>query len=219
LRLVRNSGLMRGGEPAMPDDSSARLDALYKPPHPLTVAKDIGWVDKHGRRFIELSPFVALATVGPNGTVDVSPRGGGAGFVRVSEDGRSLTMPDRPGNNRLDSLRNVAEGSGEVGLMFMIPGVDDIYRVNGRARLVVDDGVAAEFTEFGKVPKSLLRIEVREAYLHCPKALMRADLWGDSHRVDRATLPSLSDMITEQLGVERPKITHQEQVESLKQTL
>jgi uncharacterized protein len=203
----------------MPDDASAKLDALYAQPHKLTVAKDIGVVDKHGRRFIELSPFVALATVGPNGTVDVSPRGGGPGFIRVAEDGKSLLMPDRPGNNRLDSLRNVAEGSGEVGLMFMIPGVDDIYRVNGPASLVVDEDLARTFEEFGKLPKTLLKIEVREAYLHCPKALMRSDLWGDSHRIDRATLPSLSDMITDQLGVDRPKTTNAEQVESLKQTL
>lgn len=203
----------------MPDDASAKLDDLYAQPHKLTVAKDIGVVDKHGRRFIELSPFVALATVGPNGTVDVSPRGGGPGFIRVAEDGKSLLMPDRPGNNRLDSLRNIAEGSGEVGLMFMIPGVDDIYRVNGPASLVVDEDLAKTFEEFGKLPKTLLKIEVREAYLHCPKALMRSDLWGDSHRIDRATLPSLSDMITDQLGVDRPKTTHAEQVESLKQTL
>lgn len=203
----------------MPDDASAELNRLYNPPHKFTVAKDIGWVDKHGRRFIELSPFVALATVGPSGTVDVSPRGGGPGFIRVAEDGKSLLMPDRPGNNRLDSLRNIADGSGEVGLMFMIPGVDDIYRVNGQASLVVDDDLAKEFTEFGKVPKTLLRVEVREAYLHCPKALMRSDLWGDTNRVDRATLPSLSDMVTDQIGIERPKTTHAEQVESLKETL
>lgn len=203
----------------MPDDASAELNRLYQPPHKFTVAKDIGWVDKHGRRFIELSPFVALATVGPNGSVDVSPRGGGPGFVHVAEDGKSLVMPDRPGNNRLDSLRNIAEGPGEVGLMFMIPGVDDIYRVNGPASLVVDDALAQEFAEFGKVPKTLLKVEVREAYLHCPKALMRSDLWGDTHRIDRATLPSLSDMVTEQIGIERPKTTHAEQVESLKQTL
>jgi len=208
----------------MADDATApsaaqQLDTIYNKPHPLTVAKDIGWIDRHGRRFIELSPFVALASVGPTGAVDVSPRGGGAGFVRVSEDGKSLILPDRPGNNRLDSLRNIAEGSGEVGLMFMIPGVDDIYRVNGRASLVVDDALAQTFTEFGKVPKSLLKVEVREAYLHCPKALMRADLWGGTHRIERSVLPSLSEMITDQLGVERPKTTHAQQVESLKQTL
>lgn len=203
----------------MPDDASAKLDTLYNPPHKLTVAKDIGVIDKHGRRFIELSPFVALASVGPSGAVDVSPRGGGPGFVRVAEDGKSLTMPDHPGNNRLDSLRNVTEGSGEVGLMFMIPGVDDIYRVNGPASLIVDDELAKTFEEFGKLPKSLLRIEVREAYLHCPKALMRADLWGDSHKVDRADLPSLSEMIMDQLNMPKPEITHEQQVQSLKQTL
>ena len=203
----------------MPDDASAKLDTLYSPPHKLTVAKDIGVIDRHGRRFIELSPFVALASVGPTGGVDVSPRGGGPGFVRVAEDGKSLVMPDRPGNNRLDSLRNITAGSGEVGLMFMIPGVDDIYRVNGPALLVVDDELAKTFEEFGKLPKTLLRVEVREAYLHCPKALMRADLWGDNHRIDRATLPSLSEMVMDQLGLGKPEVTHEQQVASLKQTL
>ncbi|OHB31786.1 MAG: hypothetical protein A2790_02960 [Phenylobacterium sp. RIFCSPHIGHO2_01_FULL_69_31] len=203
----------------MPDDATAQLDALYKPPHPLTVAKCLDHVDPHGRRFISLSPFAALASVGPNGGVDVSPRGGGPGFVRVSEDGRHLLLPDRPGNNRLDSLRNIAEGAGEVGLMFMIPGVDDIYRVNGAAKLLVDDALAAEFEEFGKVPRTLLRIEVREAYLHCPKALMRADLWGDSHRVDRASLPTLSEMVMDQLGMAKPQVTQAQEVEGLKQTL
>ena len=162
----------------MADDATATLNSRYNAPHKFTVAKCLDHVDKHGRRFISLSPFVTVASVGPNGTLDVSPRGGVAGFVRVSEDGRSLIMPDRPGNNRLDTLRNIAEGSGEVGLMFMIPGVDDIYRVNGRASVVVDDDLAQSFEEFGKVPKTLLKVEVREAYLHCPKALMRADLWG-----------------------------------------
>ena len=203
----------------MPDDAASQLDQLYQPPRAMTVAKDIGHVDKHGRRFIELSPFVAMASVGANGTVDVSPRGGGPGFVHVAEDGLSLMLPDRPGNNRLDSLRNIAEGTGEVGLMFMIPGVDDIYRVNGRASLVVDVGLAQGFAEFGKVPKTLLKIEVREAYLHCPKALMRADLWGDSHRIDRATLPSLTEMVTDQLGLEAPKTTHQEQVAGWREQL
>lgn len=203
----------------MPDDAKAQLDALYKAPHPITVAKCLDHVDPHGRRFIELSPFATLATVGPGGQVDVSPRGGGPGFVQVSEDGKHLVMPDRPGNNRLDSLRNIAEGSGEVGLMFMIPGIDDIYRVNGPASLVVDDALAATFTEFGKVPKTLLRIAVREAYLHCPKALMRADLWGDSHKVDRATLPTLTEMVADQVGVALPKVSRDEEVDGLKQTL
>jgi PPOX class probable FMN-dependent enzyme len=193
------------------------LARLYAPPKPTTVAKAIDHVDTHGRRFIALSPFFVLATVGQGG-VDVSPRGGGPGFVKVDEAGKALFMPDRPGNNRIDSLKNIAE-TGEVGLMFMIPGVDDIYRVNGPASLVVDEALAAEFEEFGKVPKTLLRIEVREAYLHCPKALMRADLWGDSHRIDRTTLPSLSEMVSDQLKLDKPTATREEQVERLKQTL
>jgi PPOX class probable FMN-dependent enzyme len=203
----------------MSDDATADLNARYKPPHSFVSAKCLDHVDRHGRRFIELSPFAALASVGPSGSLDVSPRGGGPGFVRVAEDGKSLTMPDRPGNNRLDTLRNIAEGSGEVGFMFMIPGVDDIYRVNGRASLVIDDALAATFEEFGKVPKSLLRVDVREAYLHCPKALMRADLWGDSHRIDRATLPSLTEMVSDQIGLPRPQTTHEQDVEGLRASL
>ena len=203
----------------MADDATAQLNDRYKPPHRFTVAKCLDHIDPHGRRFIALSPFAAVASTGPNGSLDVSPRGGGPGFVRVSEDGKSLIMPDRPGNNRLDTLRNIAEGSGEVGFMFMIPGIDDIYRVNGRASVVVDDALSETFVEFGKVPTSLLRVEVREAYLHCPKALMRADLWGDSHRVDRATLPSLTEMVSDQIGLPTPATTHAEQIEGLRETL
>lgn len=203
----------------MADDATTELNQRYLPPHKFTVAKCLDHIDPHGRRFIELSPFAAVASAGPSGSLDVSPRGGGPGFVRVADDGKSLIMPDRPGNNRLDTLRNIAEGTGEVGFMFMIPGVDDIYRVNGRASLLVDDALAEQFAEFGKVPKTLLKVEVREAYLHCPKALMRADLWGDKYRVDRASLPSLSEMVSDQIGLPKPTATHAEQVEGLKQSL
>jgi PPOX class probable FMN-dependent enzyme len=203
----------------MPDDATSELNRLYPQPHRFTVAKTLDHVDTWGRRFIELSPFAALGSVGPTGMLDVSPRGGGPGFVHVSDDGKSLIMPDRPGNNRLDTLRNIAEGPGEVAFMFMIPGVDDIYRVNGQASVLVDDDLAKDFTEFGKVPKSLLKVEVREAYLHCPKALMRSDLWGDTNRVDRATLPSLSEMVSDQIGLAKPVITIEEEVEKSRQTL
>jgi PPOX class probable FMN-dependent enzyme len=195
-----------------------QLDRLYKPPHPLVVAKTLDRIDPHGRRFIELSPFVVVGSAGDSG-VDVSPRGGGAGFVKVSEDGLSLLMPDRPGNNRLDTLKNIASGADQVGLMFMIPGVDDIYRVNGVASLVVDEALNAQFEEFGKLPKALLRIAVREAFLHCPRALMRADLWGESHRVERSVLPSLSEMVSDQLKLAKPTATHEEQVAGLRQGL
>ena len=203
----------------MADDATETLKDRYKPPHAFVTAKCLDHIDPHGRRFIALSPFAAVASTGPTGSLDVSPRGGGPGFVRVSEDGKSLIMPDRPGNNRLDTLRNIAEGSGEVGFMFMIPGIDDIYRVNGRASVLADETLAATFIEFGKAPKTLLKVEVREAYLHCPKALMRADLWGDTHRIDRATLPSLTEMVSDQIGLPKPTTTHQQDVEGLKQSL
>ena len=203
----------------MTDDATTQLNDRYQTPHRFTVAKCLDHIDRHGRRFVELSPFATVASTGPDGRLDVSPRGGGPGFVRVSGDGKSLIMPDRPGNNRLDTLRNIAEGSGEVAFMFMIPGVDDIYRVNGRASVLVDDALSESFQEFGKVPKSLLKVEVREAYLHCPKALMRADLWGDTHRIDRATLPSLSEMVSDQIGLPKPEATHEQQVEGLRETL
>ena len=195
-----------------------QLDRLYRQPHAMAVAKSLDRVDPHGRRFIELSPFVVVGSVAATG-VDVSPRGGGPGFVRVAEDGLSLLMPDRPGNNRLDTLKNIASGAGEVGLMFMIPGIDDIYRVNGSATLVVDELLAASFEEFGKVPKAILRVAVREAFLHCPKALMRADLWGESYRVERATLPTLSQMVSDQLDLARPTATQAEEVAGLRRTL
>jgi uncharacterized protein len=203
----------------MADDATATLKDRYKPPHAFVTAKCLDHIDRHGRRFIELSPFAAVASTGPTGSLDVSPRGGGPGFVRVADDGKSLIMPDRPGNNRLDTLKNIAEGSGEVGFMFMIPGVDDIYRVNGRASVLANDVLAETFIEFGKVPKTLLKVEVREAYLHCPKALMRADLWGDTHRIDRATLPSLTEMVSDQIGLPKPTSTHEEDVAGLKQSL
>ena len=195
-----------------------QIDRLYRPPHAMAVAKSLDRIDPHGRRFIELSPFVVIGSFGATG-VDVSPRGGGPGFVRVADDGLSLLMPDRPGNNRLDTLKNIASGAGEVGLMFMIPGIDDIYRVNGTATLVVDETLAAGFEEFGKIPKAILRVAVREAFLHCPKALMRANLWGETHRVERATLPTLSEMVSDQLNLARPTATQAEEVDGLRKTL
>ncbi|WP_374468650.1 MSMEG_1061 family FMN-dependent PPOX-type flavoprotein [Phenylobacterium sp.] len=195
----------------------AALGRLYKPPHPFTVAKAIDHVDAHGRRFIGLSPFVVIGTVGQGG-VDVSPRGGGPGFVKVDEAGKALFLPDRPGNNRIDSLKNIAD-TGEIGMMFMIPGMDDVYRVNGRAELIEDESLAEAFVEFGKPPRSVLKVAVREAFLHCPKALMRADLWGDSHRIERSAFPSLAEMVSDQIGLPKPAATHEEQVAQLRESL
>ena len=202
----------------MSGKATLNLNDYYTPPHRFVMAKSLDHVEKHGRRFIALSPFAFIASAGPGG-VDVSPRGGPPGFVRVSEDGKSVFMPDRPGNNRLDTLPNITEGDGVIGMIFMIPGIDDCYRVNGVARVVVDADLSATFVDFGKVPASVLKIEVREAFLHCPKAMMRADLWGASYRQDRTVLPTIAEMVTDQLGLKVALGTRAEQAETARQEL
>lgn len=180
--------------------SKITLDTLadhYDAPRERSVAKALDHIDRHMARFIGLSPFCVLASVGADGTVDASPRGGAPGFVQVS-DARTLLMPDRPGNNRLDSYRNLLSGTGEVALIFFVPGVDETCRVNGRAEVLADLPLRESMVEFGKTPRSVLRIAVREAYLHCAKALMRSRFWDPAAQVDRAVLPSMGEMIWDQ---------------------
>jgi PPOX class probable FMN-dependent enzyme len=176
------------------------LDRLYPAPKARAIAKVIDHVDRHAARFLELSPFCVFASVGADGTVDASPRGGSPGFVRIA-DPKRLMMPDRPGNNRLDSCRNILSGAGEVAMIFFIPGIDDALRINGRASLTDDPARLASMIEFGKPPRAVVEIAVREVYLHCPKAMMRARLWDPEAQVDRETLPSLGEMIRDQTGV------------------
>ena len=178
----------------------ADLDRLYPPPKPRAIAKVIDHIDRHAARFLSLSPFCVFASVGADGTVDASPRGGAPGFCRVA-DPKRLQMPDRMGNNRLDSFRNILSGSGEVAMIFFIPGIDDALRVNGRASVTDDPRLLASMIEFGKPPRLVVEIAVREVYLHCPKAMMRARLWSDEARVPRDALPSLGEMIRDQTGV------------------
>lgn len=178
----------------------ADLDRLYPAPKPRTIAKVLDHVDRHAARFLALSPFCVLATVGGDGAVDASPRGGAPGFARLV-DPRRLVLPDRPGNNRLDSLRNILSGTGEVGLLFFTPGIDDALRINGRATVTDDPALAATMVEFGKPPRTLIEIAVREVYLHCPKAMMRARLWDAAAQQPRSVLPSLGEMIRDQTGL------------------
>lgn len=194
------------------------LDRLYGQPHPATKAKSLDHVDAWGRRFLALSPFCVISAAGPDGSMDVSPRGGEPGFVHV-EDDRTIMLPDRPGNNRLDTLRNLVGGSGRIGMMFMIPGFDDIYRINGSARLSDDQALLDRFVEFGRKPRAMVIIAVEEAFLHCPKAIMRARLWEQDAQVERSTLPSLSEMVMDQLGMGKPKFDESAVIESYKQQL
>lgn len=174
------------------------LRTLYKPPMERAVRKQLSALDRHCRRFIELSPFVVVSSTGADGRGDVSPRGEGAGFVAIIDD-VTIAIPDRPGNNRLDTLSNIIANP-QVGLMFMIPGVNEVLRVNGSAELRDDADLTGRFVVQERAPKLVILVKVTEAYLHCPKALMRSALWDSGKHVERSVLPSLSEMIRDQIA-------------------
>jgi uncharacterized protein len=181
-------------EACIGDESGLR--EIYAEPTPLVRAKCLPALDRHCRNFIALSPFLCLGTASEAGA-DVSPRGDAPGFVQVLDD-NTLLIPDRPGNNRLDSLSNLVANP-RVGLLFMIPGVDETLRVNGNARIVADEDLLQRCAVNGKAPKSALLVTVREAYLHCAKALIRSRLWHEDYRVERRRLPTLGQMINDQV--------------------
>ncbi|WP_322104540.1 pyridoxamine 5'-phosphate oxidase family protein [Paraburkholderia sp. J41] len=168
------------------------LEAHYGEPNERSLRKEIDHVNADYRRFIESSPFVVLATGGPDG-LDCSPRGDAPGFVRILDE-RTLALPDRPGNNRVDSLRNVVVAP-QVGLLFMVPGAGETLRVNGRARVSTEAALLASFAVDGKPPRSVLVIDVESVYFHCSKAIVRSKLWDASRHVERAALPSAGEML------------------------
>jgi PPOX class probable FMN-dependent enzyme len=155
-------------------------------------------LDGHCRRFISLSPFVCLGTSGEAGA-DVSPRGDKPGFVHVLDD-TTVGLPDWPGNNRIDSLTNIVSNP-SVGLLFLIPGVDETLRVNGRAEITTDPNLLARWEANGKRPRSAMVIGVEEAFLHCGKALIRSRLWHDDYKIQRSELPSYGRMLKDQIDI------------------
>ena len=183
----------------MTDIAASDLATIYPQPTPRVIAKARPSIDAHARKFIEMSPFCVLATSGSDGSVDASPRGGNPGFVHVEGPNR-LSMPDRSGNNRIDSFRNIVEGSGLLQLIFFVPGIDETLRVGGKGTVTVDPALLAAMEEFGKPPRAVLRIEVSEAYFHCGKALMRSKLWS-ANQVERKNFPSISEVIHDQTGL------------------
>lgn len=176
--------------------TDAALRALYPAVTPLARIKELDHIDKHARAFIAASPFVCLGTARADGSADVSPRGDAPGFVKVL-DAHTLAMPDRPGNNRLDSLSNIVANP-QVGLMFLIPGIGEILRVNGQARIVRDPALLAGFEVNGKLPTTAIVVAVKQAFLHCTKAIHRGKLWANEAKADRKILPPLGHMIVEQ---------------------
>ena len=179
---------------AITDPSSLRR--LFAPTHDLAAVKCLDALDKHAQAFIRRAPFVCLGTQNTDGKADVSPRGDPVGFVRILDD-RTLAIPDRPGNNRLDSLANIVANP-NVGLLFIIPGFDDTLRVNGQATLTTDPEVLDRMSVNDRVPKLAIVVRVREVFLHCAKAFRRSRLWDPAHLQQRGEMPSLVKIILDQ---------------------
>ena len=174
----------------------AELRPPYKSPSVLACAKQIDRIDLHSRNFIARSPLVMIGSTHAERGPDVSPRGDAPGFVQVLDE-HHLAIPDRPGNNRLDTLENLLENP-TIGLFFLIPGIDEALRVNGTARLTRAQPLLDSMAVDGKVPKLAIVVTLTEAFLHCAKALKRARLWANDYRIDRTDLPTLGRMIVEQ---------------------
>ncbi len=172
------------------------LRTFYGSPNFRAARKQMDKLDKHCRHFISLSPFLVLATAGEKGT-DASPRGDAPGFVAVVDD-HTLIIPDRPGNNRVDSMTNIMENP-NVGLLFMVPGIKETLRVNGKASVTAEPPLLEPMSARGKVPRSGLVIKVEEVYLHCAKALIRSKLWDPETQVERSAFPTLGQIFKDQI--------------------
>ncbi|MFB4298786.1 pyridoxamine 5'-phosphate oxidase family protein [Actinomadura sp. NTSP31] len=179
--------------------TEADLRAIVPEPPQALWDKDIGRIDEHARTVIAHSPFVLLATSSPDGACDVSPRGDPAGSALVLDDHR-LALADRPGNHRIDSFRNVLHNP-HVGLLFLVPGMNETLRVNGRATLVSDAPFFDDLAVRGKRPRLALLVEVDELYMHCAKAFLRSSLWAPETWPDRSALPTLGRIVKDHLGL------------------
>ena len=178
--------------------SVAELRAIVGEPSEVARRKEIAALDEHCRAFIERSPFLLLGTAGAEGRCDVSPKGDAPGFVLVLDE-QMLAIPDRPGNRRVDSLSNIVENP-HVGLLFLIPGLEETLRVNGRAQIVRDAALLDRLAVQGKRPLLAIVVEVQEAFLHCARSFKRAGLWNGGADQPRAELPTLARMLMDQVG-------------------
>jgi PPOX class probable FMN-dependent enzyme len=185
-----------------------QLRALYKAPSERAVLKELTHIDPHLKRFISLSPFLVISSGDQNHQMDCSPRGGDAGFVKVL-DQQTLLIPDSIGNNRLDTLTNIIATS-QIGLLFFVPGIDEVVRVNGRATLHTDTDLLTHFIELKNNPRLVIQVIVEAAYIHCPKAMMRSKLWSvDSHQSIDA-MPTLGEIIRDQTKSTSPVESREE---------
>ncbi len=171
-----------------------QLQALYGEKMPAAVIKEIDHINDSYRKLIEAAPFVAVATSGPEG-LDCSPKGDARGFVRILDD-KTVAIPDRPGNNRLDGFRNIVRDP-RIALLFLIPGVGETLRINGRAAITIDPELMQSFAVNGKLPRCVLVVRIESIYFHCSKAIVRSKLWDTETKIDRKSLPSTGTIVAE----------------------
>lgn len=192
--------VMTKGDAIIPDDKTVADETALRTVYPKVSKpirdKAIDYLDDFALTFLSLSPFFCIGTSRPDSLADVSPRGGEPGFVHAL-DSKRLAFPDRPGNNRLDTLTNVMHAPA-VGLLFFIPGIDETLRINGTATVSVHEDLMSRFVMDGKRPRSVIVVDVVEVYLHCSKALKRSDLWNPDKRVARTRLPTWGEMLRNQ---------------------
>ena len=169
-----------------------QLESLYGEKLPTSMIKEIDHISEGYRKLIEAAPFIAVATSGPEG-LDCSPKGDAAGFVRILDD-RTLAIPDRPGNNRIDGFRNIVRDP-RIALLFLIPGIGETLRVNGRAAISVDPDLMQSFAVGGKLPRCVLIVHIESIFFHCSKAIVRSKLWEEATKIDRKSLPSTGTII------------------------
>jgi PPOX class probable FMN-dependent enzyme len=179
-------------------EDAERLREAYGPPSERALKKELRHFDKHCRDFIARSPFLVIASSDRSGRCDASPKGDAPGFVEVIDD-QTLLIPDRLGNNRVDTLGNLLARPG-IGLIFFVPGINETLRVNGRARITSDLALLEPLAVNGKVPRSGILVSADEIYFHCGKALIRSDLWNPQKYIRRSDFPSLGEVLTEQIG-------------------
>jgi uncharacterized protein len=178
--------------------------AMVPAPSDLVVAKEITFLDKHCKGFIARAPFVLVATSNRNGQCDVSPRGDAPGFVQVLDDNH-LAIPDRPGNKRFDTFENILDNP-HVGLLFIIPGLQETLRVNGKAVVIQDDEILEAASVDGKRPLFAMGVEVEQAFIHCAKAFIRSKLWKSDSWQDTKDLPSLAKMLLDHADANKKKV-------------
>jgi PPOX class probable FMN-dependent enzyme len=196
--------------------SLEQLEKIYGHPSGAALLKEIDYISPHYRAFVEAAPFVVLASVGPDG-LDATPRGDPAGFVRVHDE-KTVMLPDRRGNNRIDTLRNLLHNP-HIALLFLIPGVGETLRINGRAEISVEPALLESFAMEGKLPRSVLVVSVDRVFFQCPKALVRSKLWDPATQIPRSALPSTGTIVAALAKGFDAEAYDREYPERLKQTI